>query len=256
MIGIYRIVNDINQHCYIGQSVQIEKRWQNHKVAAFNINDKGYEYPLYRAFRKYGIENFTFEIIEECSQEELNEKEHYWISYYQPEYNQTEGGDYQIIPQKLTLEEVKEIQEILLNDIEGKISHVELAEKYNVKAYTIQDINSGRTWHNSNYNYPLHLSKYDSRRNHKHYCIDCGIEIFKTSTRCLSCSAKAQAVPLDQMPVTREELKNLIRTTPFTTIGKQFGISDNAIRKWCIKFNLPTKSREIKKYTEDEWEQI
>lgn len=58
------------------------------------------------------------------------------------------------------------------------------------------------------------------------------------------------------MPITREELKNLIRTTPFTKIAANFGVSDNAIRKWCIKFNLPSKSREIKKYSEEEWDLI
>lgn len=51
----------------------------------------------------------------------------------------------------------------------------------------------------------------------------------------------------------REEFKQLIRTTPFTTIGKQFGVSDNAIRKWCDNYNLPRRVSEIKKYSEEEW---
>jgi group I intron endonuclease len=63
--GIYKITNKINGKCYIGQSQHIEKRWTDHKTASHNQNDKGYEYPLYRAFRKYGIDNFTFEIIQE-----------------------------------------------------------------------------------------------------------------------------------------------------------------------------------------------
>lgn len=57
-------------------------------------------------------------------------------------------------------------------------------------------------------------------------------------------------------PISREELKHLIRTTPFLTIGKQFGVSDNAIRKWCDKYKLPRKVSEIKKYTDEEWEDI
>jgi hypothetical protein len=48
----------------------------------------------------------------------------------------------------------------------------------------------------------------------------------------------------------------LIRTTPFTQIGKQFNVSDNAIRKWCDKYDLPRKSSEIKKYSNNEWENI
>jgi len=58
------------------------------------------------------------------------------------------------------------------------------------------------------------------------------------------------------MPVTREELKQLIRTTPFIKIGQQFGVSDNAIRKWCDKFNLPRKSTEIKKISDKDWEKL
>ena len=44
------------------------------------------------------------------------------------------------------------------------------------------------------------------------------------------------------MPITREELKELIRNKPFTQIGAKFGVSDNAIRKWCDKFDLPRKT--------------
>lgn len=74
--------------------------------------------------------------------------------------------------------------------------------------------------------------------------------------RCAGCQAKAQITPLEDMLVTREELKELIRTKPFTQIGKQFNVSDNAIRRWCDKFNLPRKSTEIKKITDEEWKNI
>jgi len=90
----------------------------------------------------------------------------------------------------------------------------------------------------------------------KFYCIDCGKEIFRTSTRCAECSAKNRIIPEDKMPITREELKNLIRTVPFTTIGTKYGVSDNAIRKWCDKFGLPRKKTEINKYSEEEWSKI
>lgn len=58
------------------------------------------------------------------------------------------------------------------------------------------------------------------------------------------------------MPVSREELKNLIRTKPFTQIGAMFSVTDNAIRKWCNKFNLPCKVSEIKQYSDEEWSKI
>ena len=84
----------------------------------------------------------------------------------------------------------------------------------------------------------------------KNYCIDCGIEIASTSTRCRSCASKKE------LPITREELKDLIRIKPFTKIGEQYQVSDNAIRKWCDKYNLPRKATDIKKYSDEEWELI
>ena len=53
-----------------------------------------------------------------------------------------------------------------------------------------------------------------------------------------------------------EELKNLIRTLPFTQIAAQYGVTDNAIRKWCDAEGLPRKVSEIKKYNEEEWKLI
>ena len=85
------------------------------------------------------------------------------------------------------------------------------------------------------------------------YCIDCGKEISRGAMRCISCE---QARRYSEKPITREELKRLIRTTPFTKIGEQFGVSDNAIRKWCDSYNLPRKVSEIKSYSEEDWSKI
>lgn len=96
MIGIYKITNLLNEQSYIGLSVNIEKRWLKHKSNYQNLNNKEYEKTLYRAFRKYGIENFSFEVLEECDQTELSNREIYWISYYNTfanGYNETPGGE-------------------------------------------------------------------------------------------------------------------------------------------------------------------
>ena len=87
--GIYKIENLINGKCYIGQSVNIEHRFQKHKCA----NDNFY---IHNALKKYGIQNFIFSIVEECSPEQLNEKEKMYIQVYNSlmpnGYNMIEGG--------------------------------------------------------------------------------------------------------------------------------------------------------------------
>lgn len=96
MVGIYKITNIINNKIYIDQSINIAERWYQHKSKAFNENELGYNSAIHYAFRKYGIENFVFEIIEECKTSELDFKERYWIQYYNSlspnGYNILEGG--------------------------------------------------------------------------------------------------------------------------------------------------------------------
>ena len=91
---------------------------------------------------------------------------------------------------------------------------------------------------------------YNSSSKGKYYCEDCGCEISEGAVKCISCRNKEKAKNIPK----RNELKKLIRTTPFTTIGKQFNVSDNAVRKWCDKYGLPRRSSDIKKYTEVDWE--
>lgn len=84
----------------------------------------------------------------------------------------------------------------------------------------------------------------------KNYCIDCGISISTNAIRCNTCASKMR---ITKKPVSREELKKLIREESFVAIGKNFGVSDNAIRKWCINYNLPTRKKDIKSYSDEEW---
>lgn len=78
--GIYCIENLINHKKYVGLSKNCIKRWWDHRSKAFHsTKEDEIKKPLYMAIRKYGLENFSFSILEECKLEELKEREIYWI---------------------------------------------------------------------------------------------------------------------------------------------------------------------------------
>ena len=234
MIGIYKITNLINNHCYIGQSVDIARRWRQHK------NDYQFSnYPLYAAFRKYGLENFSFEIIEECSINELNEKEIYWIAYYDSYnkgYNQTLGGAGNHAWLKINDEQLTELITLLKD---SDISQQELAKIFNVGEDTISEINQGKIRYQENMDYPIR-----KRIKTHYYCIDCGKEISHGATRCYECATlNKRLVPCP----TKEQLYEDLLNNSFLAVGKKYGVSDNAVRKWCKSYNIPSKASEYKK---------
>ena len=73
--GVYKITNKINNKCYIGESVDVFKRFSDHK----NPKNLKTHYKIYRAFAKYGIKNFTFEVLASCPKEYLGKLEMFFI---------------------------------------------------------------------------------------------------------------------------------------------------------------------------------
>lgn len=94
--GIYLVKNLINSHGYIGQSVNIKKRFINHHCVDYkNPKNCCYNTKFYQALRKYGLENFSIQILELCPPSELDQKEIYYIGKYDTYnhgYNSTVGG--------------------------------------------------------------------------------------------------------------------------------------------------------------------
>lgn len=86
------------------------------------------------------------------------------------------------------------------------------------------------------------------------YCIKCGKKISKGSTYCIDCYRLEQRMVKNRPE--RADLKNMIRTMPFTQIGRIYNVSDNAVRKWCLADRLPTTKKDINAYSNEEWELI
>ena len=80
--GIYKITNIDNGMCYIGQAVDIAERWKQHIKRGIGA-DPPTQNKLYPAMLSIGVENFTFEVIEECAGNLLNDREDYWQEFYQ-----------------------------------------------------------------------------------------------------------------------------------------------------------------------------
>lgn len=149
MIGIYKYTNKDNGKIYVGRSINISRRkWEHlHNPSPYSYFDQ--------IIVKIGEDKFDFEVIEECREEELCDKEKYWIAYYNccvldnrnGGYNLTHGGEeYQSEENpwaRLSLVQVNEIIDKLINT---KISIQALSKEYGVHYNTISDINRCKTW--------------------------------------------------------------------------------------------------------------
>ena len=170
---IYKYTNKINGKVYIGQTNNLQKRFNGHKSEAFNPKSKGYNLPFHCAIRKYGIKNFIYEVLEEIedgeSQDFINDREIFFIDFYhslttENGYNLTVGGDgcpklpltyeEKLSRSKLfTGDEIKDIQQRLLNDEE--FDDIEEIYKPKLKRTFLVNINTGTNFYNPDFNYPL-----------------------------------------------------------------------------------------------------
>lgn len=174
MCGIYQITNNLNKKIYIGKSKNIKERWQEHirdssiPEYLWEQNYRRAQTPIHKAIRKYGKENFSFEIIEECLEQELNEKEKYWIAKKNSTnkeigYNINLGGDgYTLGPgekapgAKITQKDCDFIKQKL----KERLTYKEIIQLYypNLSITTLYDINYGKSWFDPNETYPISIN--------------------------------------------------------------------------------------------------
>lgn len=244
-IGIYKIENLTNGKIYIGQSVHIEIRWSEHCRGTRSFIDQ--------AIQKEGKNNFIFSILEECSLNELDEKEQYYIKKYNSlipnGYNKTSGG--KSFNQNFVKYSPQTLQAIIKDIKESDLSFQEISNKYSLDLSMIYYLNRGDYHTIENESYPLRQVKDLSKKNW--YCVDCGKEVTRGSVRCSICDHKRQRTC--ERP-SREVLKDMIRNETFVKIGKMYNVTDNTIRKWCKSYNLPFTKKEIKNLSNESWSKI
>lgn len=169
--SIYIIKNKINNKVYIGQAVDPQHRFISHISRAKTNADHS---AIHDAIIALGKENFYYEILEQ-NIENYNEREQYWIKYYNSivpnGYNLTQGGEEpptwygeqhprSVISNQDVLNIIKDLQN-------SKLTQVEIAKKYNQNTQLITCINNGLTHKQNNLNYPIrkfspyHLTKQD-----------------------------------------------------------------------------------------------
>lgn len=248
MTGIYVITNTVDGKKYVGQSINISQRWRAHRTR-YQVEDTY----LYRAMRKYGLDAFTFEILVECDKTDLNNLEQYWIGVYQSNnpdfgYNLTAGGDAPAeINFKISDEEVHQIYDLLRDGM----TQQEIANKFHISQQQVSLLNLGETRPQIGITYPI----IDTSKK-QFYCVDCGQEVSFGATRCMKCETDRRVKKIYSDKPTREELKSKLRTSNFVAIGKEYGVSDNAVRRWCDHYNLPRRITDIKRMSDLEWSQI
>lgn len=156
---IYIIKNDINNKVYIGQSNNVNQRFQAHckPSSAYVENDL-----VAKAIQKYGKSHFWVEVLEE-NIENYNEREQYWINKYdsvRPNgYNITTGGEDPPMYSGVNHPE-SNLTEHILNEIiydlkYSDLSYRQMAKKYNTNSSTIGSINNGTSYVKSEVEYPI-----------------------------------------------------------------------------------------------------
>ena len=251
--GIYCFTNIINNKKYVGQSQSLQQRYSDHMSRAFNPNCNEYDSYFHRALRKYGKDNFHYEVLEYVTVDQLDERERYWIyslnTLIPHGYNISSGGQSnRNVLSTLNIDDINSIRQLLRTTI---LTNEEIGVRFNVHATTISGINTGRLWFDNQIEYPIrkrnqiqHTKNACASKKSK-TCALCGTIISPQATWCKQCYAVAQRTI--ERP-TKEELFNLLTQHKgnFSLIGRMFNKSDNAIRKWCKSYNLPHHSLDYK----------
>lgn len=240
--GIYLITNLITGMQYVGQSRYISRRWVQHCCSHETLVDKDIDF--------FGKENFSFEILEECSIEQLSQEEAKYIAFYDTvfpkgynimEYSGTNYTSYPFYP-KETWETVKRM-------LQEGYSAQEIAKETKLNLSSVYYFNRGEIHKEDGITYPIRKDLVTIPA--VKFCKVCGKPISsETKTQmCEECYKKS--IRTVERP-DRDALLKLIYEKGIEATGKQFGVTSSSITKWCISYNLPSHKKELVELYEKE----
>ena len=161
MYYIYCYTNKTNNHKYVGQTNNFNRRIREHRSCAFNPNAVSFNDLIHKKIREYGEDNFEISLMEKLYTEDINEvnqREQYWIKELQTYcgwgsgYNMDLGGQRRAYSSILSQKELKELK----NWIKQGISYYEIEKHFKVSPSFISSINSGTYFYDENDSYPLY----------------------------------------------------------------------------------------------------
>lgn len=260
--GVYKVTNTINGKSYIGKSKDIRQRWIKHSY----VNETKRRINLLtRAIRKYGVENFTFEILAEAEGSELS----YLELFYIKEYNTTVTG-YNIVgayqshevKSKIYLDD--NLRKSILKDLsECELTYKEIADKYGYSEPTIRSVNAGTHYSFEGVEFPIRensdnhdllirkglakpskspsLTKEQKEKVQYQKRLDEFCTILKENP---DIESLTKEYPNLDFSDPKNHLLFLADLYSFTKIGELYNVSDNAIRKRLRNYGLSTKSKD------------
>lgn len=248
MVGIYKFTNKKNGKSYIGATNDLDRRYKEH---ATGHKDLYFDKIIVESG---GIDNFDYEILENCTYDELKEKEIYYINKYNTVYpngyNLTYGGNSGHLTAFNSFDDIKEVKRLLRY---SDMSMENIGIKFNISRDSISSINNGYIWKSDDYEYPIRVHKCN-KIPEKRLCLICGNSLSRGSYSgiCRNCYNKMDKAVLfndkhscivkTTPPVEKDELYELLKNNSFVTVANIYGVSDNAVRKWCDKYGIPRHS--------------
>lgn len=158
IIYIYRYKNLVTNNSYIGKTNNVERRHREHISESQNPNHHCYNTLFCKKIRQYGIENFELSILEEANETNWQERERYWIKYFNSfegdGYNMTSGGDEEYTNKQKLLTD-KEAQQIIEELRDSDESQSIIASNWNISETLLSNINQGLKYRQENINYPI-----------------------------------------------------------------------------------------------------